>query len=77
MITRRCYKFERSNFVVNRLMRRLPDFNVILTQGRGKMKKVRGVLRLLKSQVLLGGPGTRPPEFFSIFSMLKHVFLHF
>ena len=46
-------------------------------QGRRKIKKVRGALRSLKAQVLLGGPGTRPPEFFSIFSMLKHVFLHF
>ena len=46
-------------------------------QGRRKTKKVRGALRALKAQVLLGGLGTRPPEFFSIFSMLKHVFLYF
>ena len=45
-------------------------------QGRRKMKKVRGALRALKAQVLPGGPGTHPPEFFSIFSTLKHFFLH-
>ena len=28
------------------------------------MKKVRGPLRALKVQVLLGGPGTSPPEIF-------------
>ena len=33
------------------------------------MKKVRGALRAMKAQVLLGGPGTRPPEIFSIFSI--------
>ena len=30
-------------------------------QGRRKMKKVRGALRALKAQVLLGGPETCPP----------------
>ena len=48
-----------------------------LTQGHRKMKKVRRALRALKAQVLLGRPGTCPPKFFLIFSMLKHVFLHF
>ena len=38
-----------------------------LTQGRRKMKKVRGALRPQKAQVLLGGPGTRPPEIFFYF----------
>ena len=33
-------------------------------QGRRKMKKVRGALRALKAQVLLGGPGTHPRIFF-------------
>ena len=46
-------------------------------QGPRKMKKVRGALRALKAQVLLGSPGTRPQKFVSIFSMLKHVFLRF
>ena len=41
------------------------------------MKKARGALRAMKAQVLLGGPGTRPPEFFSIFNTLKHAFLPF
>ena len=41
------------------------------------MKKVREALRALKAQVLLGDPGTRPQKCFSIFSMPKHVFLHF
>ena len=43
-----------------------------------KMKKVMGALRPLKAQVLLGVRGhAPPPNFFPIFSMLKHVFLHF
>ena len=54
-----------------------PHVDHMLLQGRRKMKKVRGALRPLKAQVLLGGPGTRPPEIFSSFSTLKHVFLHF
>ena len=40
----------------------------MLEQGRRKMKKVRGALRALKAQVLLGGPGHALQNFF--------VFLH-
>ena len=47
------------------------------TQGRRKMKKVRGALRALKAQVLLGVRGHASRNFFSILSMLKHAFLHF
>ena len=31
------------------------------------MKKVKGALRAMKAQVLLGGPGTRPPRIFFVF----------
>ena len=38
------------------------------------MKKVTGALRAMKAQVLLGGPGTRPPEFFFYFSHAQTCF---
>ena len=41
--------------------------NNSVQQGRRKMKKVRGILRAMKTQVLLGGPQTRPPEIFFYF----------
>ena len=45
----------------------LGEFYKYWSQGRRKMKKVRGALRAMKTQVLLEGPGTRPPEIYFYF----------
>ena len=41
------------------------------------MKKVRGALRAMKTQVLLGGPGTRPQNFFLFLTRSNMLFCPF
>ena len=46
-------------------------------QGRRKMKKVRGALRAMKTQLLSGGPATRvPPPNFFLFLASSNMFFY-